>query len=298
MENKKSFWTKNKKSILAILFIIIARFLINISYVIYNDINSKKAEKINNEKEIQYNIDVNRFDILIPKGEYKAIKSKNFSYDYDQNFEKEFKAQSELLTFNKDINTKYSDYIITKDSTYLKLNINNEQYILKYPVPLSDNQLTNLRNWVSKDEGLSILPFNDGIYCLVQTSNYSYIINTETGEVTANLGNGYESFKINIYTDKLECIDNMTSNTLIYDKNGELEEEIEASPPVTILELVPLTLVIASTIAIPILINSIILRSIKNKIIKVLSTILITIFTIFILFIYILILFGALVLLK
>lgn len=298
MENIKSFWTKNKKSILAILFIIIARFLINISYIIYNDINSKKAEKINNEKEIQYNIDVNRFDILIPKGEYKAIKSKNFSYDYDQNFKKKFKAQSELLTFNKDINTKYSDYIITKDSTYLKLNINNEQYILKYPVPLSDNQLTNLRNWVSKDEGLSILPFNDGIYCLVQTSNYSYIINTETGEVTANLGNGYESFKINIYTNKLECIDNMTSNTLIYDKNGELEEEIEAFPPVTILELVPLTLVIASTIAIPILINSIILRSIKNKIIKVLSTILITIFTIFILFIYILILFGALVLLK
>ena len=295
MENKKSFWTKNKKILLAILFIIIGRFLINISYIIYNDIKQKRTEKINNEKEIQYNIDVNRFDVHISKGEYEAVKSKTFSYNYDQNFEKEFKTQSELLTFNKDIDTKYSDYIITKDSTYLKLNINNEQYILKYPVPISDNQLTNLRNWISKDEGLSILPFNDGIYCLVETSNYSYITNTETGQVTANLGNGYESFKINIYTDKLECID-LSSNTIIYDKNGELEEEIEAFTGLSIIDVIIITLNIGTIIAIPILINLIVLRNIKNKIIKVLSIILTTCFTIFVILMYLLILFVGLIL--
>ena len=295
MENKKSFWTKNKKIILSILFIIIGHFLINISYIIYNDINQKRTEKINNEKEIQYNIDANRFDIFIPKGEYKAVKSKAFSYNLDQNFEKEFKAQSELLTFNKDIDTKYSDYIITKDSTYLKLNINNEQYILKYPVPLSDNQLTNLRDRIHKNEDLSVFPFNDGIYCLVQSSNGSYIINTETGKETTNIEDDYESFKINIYTDKLECERYLNGDTFIYDKNSGFEERIKVLP-LSIIDVIFITLSTGTIIAIPILINLIVLRNIKNKLIKILSILLTIGFTILIILIYLFILFAGLIL--
>lgn len=215
-----------EKGVKLILIIIASCILINISINTYNSINQKKLIKESEERRENYKSNRMRFAIKINTGEYKIIDyGENYLLDNEDGL-KLFDKASEFI-YLEEVNTKYSEYIITEKTTYVCADIEyKENYMqyLEYPVPISDNKLNNLRSFMREtdNDSLEVIPFNDGIHCFVSGKSEQYILNIENKELLWTRGSYYESPIFDPVTDTLTCGGDLSATDYVFNKYGDL----------------------------------------------------------------------------
>lgn len=215
-----------EKGVKLILIIIASCILINISINTYNSINQKKLIKESEERRENYKSNRMRFAIKINRGEYKIIDyGENYLLDNEDGL-KLFDKASEFI-YLEEVNTKYSEYIITEKTTYVCADIEyKENYMqyLEYPVPISDNKLNNLRSFMREtdNDSLEVIPFNDGIHCFVSGKSEQYILNIENKELLWTRGSYYESPIFDPVTDTLTCGGDLSATDYVFNKYGDL----------------------------------------------------------------------------
>lgn len=222
-----------EKGLKLILIIIVSCILINVSINVYHSIKQKKLIKESEERRENYKSNRMRFPIKINAGEYKVIDySENYLLDNEDGL-KLFDKASEFI-YLEELDTKYSEYIITENTTYVCVDIEYEEnymQYLEYPVPISDNKLINLRNFMreTNNDSLEVIPFNDGIYCFVSGKSDQYILNIENKELLWTRGHYYESPIFDPVTDTLTCGGDLSATDYVFNKYGELIETKEYS---------------------------------------------------------------------
>lgn len=252
--------------------VIILCYLANIGINFYDEFNQKRLAK---EYELRYEKEqemIMRFDINIEAGEYDFLKD-NLSYIYyvEGGFDNAFNAVCDQISIERDINTKYSEYVLTQDASYIYVDINNEFYSIKYPLPLSSSQLMNLSNILGENEKMEVFPFNDGIHCLISLDGENHIINIENGQILWTRGGYYESPRVNIFSDTLECGGDLSANTYIFNKYGELIKTVK--PKADYIGLGKSILNIFSSIIVILIIKNIIKFNVRNNIAKTVGNI-------------------------
>lgn len=212
----------SKKSILLIISIVCS-FLIIIVCNIYNYINQNRLTYEADKRYEEYLNNVMRFPVEIKSGEYCSIDyGDKFLLDEDY-LDKKFEASSKRI-FIDGGNINYSEYVITNDTSYIAIYIGNEIKFIEHSVPISDIYLKNLKDFMREinDNSISVFPFNDGIYCFISTNEQQYIFNIELGKIIWTRGTYYESPIVDIFNDTLECGGDLSANTYIFNKYGEL----------------------------------------------------------------------------
>ena len=280
---------KLKKGVIIIGIIITSCLLIKLASNVYKNINQKRLYKEAELSREKYRSDVMRFDVHIEKGQYKYVEGNLiFSYNKGENFDITFDEDSENMNIYENIDTKYSEYVITENKSYISINIDNQVKVMEHKVPISSDNLSNLRSFMKSENSNSIhiFPFNDGSYCLIRTDKNQYIMNIETNEILWTRGGYYESPRVNIYNDTLSCGGDLSAKTYVFNKYGELIKT--KKPIVNYVSLISNIIVVFGTLCILFIIQRIIKLSAKNTGLRVIANlaiailmILIVIFTIF-----------------
>lgn len=264
---------RKENGVKAILIIIVACLLINIGISTYNSINQKKLSIESQERRDNYKSNIMRFPIKISKGEYEVVDyGKNYLID-EENGLKLFKEAAENIYLNG-IDTKYSEYIVTEESTYVCVDIeyaDSYMVFIEHPVPISDNSLNNLRNFMREidDDSIMVLPFNDGIHCFVDGSIEQYIFNIESGELLWTRGCYYESPMYNPIEDTITCGGDLSATDYVFNKYGELIETKEYGKGFLILGIFNL----AAIFLILFIIQQMVHKNVKNIAIKIITNI-------------------------
>lgn len=266
----------NRKKVSLLAISIICSFLILIVCNLYDYINQNKLRDDADKRYQEYLNNVMRFPVEIKSGEYKSIDYGDIFLLNEDDYKK-FEIASKNIVINE-INTNYSEYIVTDDTSYIAIDIDDEIKFIEHSVPISDIYLKNLRDFMRKinDNSISVFPFNDGIYCLIDTNEEQYIFNIESGKIIWTRGSYYESPRVDIFNDTLECSGDLSTNTYIFNKYGDLIETIKPQFDYSGL--------IADIVKINILISTlfIIKRIFKLSITNILTKILVDIIIIFI----------------
>lgn len=272
---------KSKKTF-ALVIMIIGCFFIIISGTIYNYINQNKLRYEADKEHEEYLNKVMRFSVEIETGEYNSIDGGDIFLINEEDGDKRLTTVSKKIFIDK-ISTNYSNYIVTNDTTYIDISKGNETKYIEYPVPINSVYLKNLRNFMREinENSISVFPFNDGIYCLIGSNQEQYIFNIESGTVIWTRGGYYESPTVDILSDTLKCGGDLSANTYVFNKYGELVKTIK--PKVDYIDLIVNISKFIIIILVLIVIQEVVKSNIKNNIIKNLLNILI-IFIIILLF--------------
>lgn len=203
--------------------IIVSSFLIIIGGNLYNYINQNRLIYEANKRHKEYLNNVMRFPVEIKGGEYRSIDYGDIFLLNEDDGDKKFEAASKKI-FIDEINANYSEYVITNDTSYIAINIGSEIKFIEHSVPISSIYLKNLKDFMREinDNSINVFPFNDGIYCFISTNEQQYIFNIELGKIIWTRGAYYESPIVDIFNDTLECGGDLSANTYIFNKYGEL----------------------------------------------------------------------------
>ena len=275
----------NRKKVSLLAISIICSFLILIVCNLYDYINQNKLRDDADKRYQEYLNNVMRFPVEIKSGEYKSIDYGDIFLLNEDDYKK-FEIASKNIVINE-INTNYSEYIVTDDTSYIAIDIDDEIKFIEHSVPISDIYLKNLRDFMRKinDNSISVFPFNDGIYCLIDTNEEQYIFNIESGKIIWTRGSYYESPRVDIFNDTLECSGDLSTNTYIFNKYGELIEIIKPQFDYIglIADISKINILISTLFIIKIMFKSII----TNILIKILVGIIITFIIISIFFLFV-----------
>lgn len=259
----------------AILIIIAACLLINIAISTYNSINQKKLIREAEERRDNYKSNIMRFPIEINEGEYKAVDyGENYLLN-EENGLKLFQESAEIIYLNE-VDTKYAEYIVTGDTTYVCADIeyaDSYMVFIEYPVPISDDELNNLRRFMREidDDSIMVLPFNDGIHCFVDGSAEQYIFNIESGELLWTRGCYYESPIYSPVKDTITCGGDLSATDYVFNKYGELIETKEFG--ITKGSLLLFMYNLTSVFLVLLIIQLMVHNNVKNVFIKVITNI-------------------------
>lgn len=262
-----------EKGLKLIQIIIASCILINISISTYNSINQKRLIKESETRRENYKINIMRFPIKINAGEYRVIDyGENYLLDNEDGL-KLFDEASERIYLGE-TDTKYSEYIITENTTYVCADIEYEEnymQYLDYPVPISDSKLINLRNFMREtdNDSLEVIPFNDGIHCFISGKSEQYILNIENEELLWTRGSYYESPIFDPVTDTLTCGGDLSATDYVFNKYGELIETKEYGKGSLILFMFNFTVFFLILFIIQKVVN----KNVKNIGIKVITNI-------------------------
>ena len=217
----------SKKNVLAIM-IIVCSFLIIIGGNLYNYINQNRLTYEADKRYEEYLNNVMRFPVEIKSGEYRSIDYGDIFLLNEDDSDKKFETASKKI-FIDGVNTNYSEYVITNDTSYIAINIANEIKFIEHSVPISNIYLKNLRDFMREinDNSINVFPFNDGIYCLINANEQQCIFNIESGKIIWTRGEYYESPTVDIFNDTLKCGGDLSANTYIFNKYGELIKTIK-----------------------------------------------------------------------
>lgn len=270
------------KKTFALVIMIIVCFFIIISGNIYSYINQNKLRYEADKEYEEYLNKVMRFPVEIEAGEYNSIDGGDIFLINEEDGDKRLTTVSKKILIDK-ISTNYSNYIVTNDTTYIGINIGNKTKYIEYSVPINSIYLKNLRDFMRQinENSISVFPFNDGIYCLIGTNQEHYIFNIELGKSIWTRGGYYESPTVDIFNDTLKCGGDLSANTYVFNKYGELIKTI--NPKVDYVDLIVNISKFIIVILVLIAIQGMVKSNIKNNIIKNLLNILI-IFIIIIVF--------------
>lgn len=255
------------KKAFALVIMIIVCFFIIISGNIYNYINQNKLRYEADKKYEEYLNKVMRFPVEIETGEYNSIDGGDIFLINEEDGDKRLTTVSKKI-FIDEINTNYSKYIVTNDTTYIDINIGNETKYIEYSVPINSIYLKNLRDFMRQinENSISVFPFNDGIYCLIGANQEEYIFNIELGTIIWTRGGYYESPTVDIFNDTLKCGGDLSANTYVFNKYGELIKTI--TPQANYIDLIMNISKFIILILVLLAIQSMIKSNIKNNIIK------------------------------
>lgn len=217
----------SKKNVLVIM-IIVSSFLIIIGGNLYNYINQNRLIYEANKRHKEYLNNVMRFPVEIKGGEYRSIDYGDIFLLNEDDGDKKFEAASKKI-FIDEINTNYSEYVITNDTSYIAINIGSEIKFIEHSVPISSIYLKNLKDFMREinDNSINVFPFNDGIYCFISTNEQQYIFNIKSGKIIWTRGSYYESPTVDIFNDTLKYGGDLSTNTYIFNKYGELVKIIK-----------------------------------------------------------------------
>ena len=274
----------NRKKVSLLAISIICSFLILIVCNLYDYINQNKLRDDADKRYQEYLNNVMRFPVEIKSGEYKSIDYGDIFLLNEDDYKK-FEIASKNIVINE-INTNYSEYIVTDDTSYIAIDIDDEIKFIEHSVPISDIYLKNLRDFMRKinDNSISVFPFNDGIYCLIDTNEEQYIFNIESGKIIWTRGSYYESPRVDIFNDTLECSGDLSTNTYIFNKYGDLIETIKPQFDYSglIADIVKINILISTLF----IIKRIFKLSITNILIKILVDIIIIFIIILVFFLF------------
>lgn len=274
----------NRKRVSLLAISIVCSFLILIVCNLYDYINQNKLRDDADKRYQEYLNNVMRFPVEIKSGEYKSIDYGDIFLLNEDDYKK-FEIASKNIVINE-INTNYSEYIVTDDTSYIAIDIDDEIKFIEHSVPISDIYLKNLRDFMRKinDNSISVFPFNDGIYCLIDTNEEQYIFNIESGKIIWTRGSYYESPRVDIFNDTLECSGDLSTNTYIFNKYGDLIETIKPQFDYSglIADIVKINILISTLF----IIKRIFKLSITNILIKILVDIIIIFIIILVFFLF------------
>ena len=274
-----------RKKIDLLAISIVCSFLILIVCNLYDYINQNRLRDEADTRYQEYLNNVMRFPVEIKRGEYKSIDYGDIFLLNEDDYKK-FEIASKNIVINE-IDTNYSEYIVTSDTSYIAIDIDDEIKFIEHSVPINDIYLKNLRDFMRKinDNSISVFPFNDGIYCLIDTNEEQYIFNIESGKIIWTRGSYYESPRVDIFNDTLECSGDLSTNTYIFNKYGELIEIIKPQFDYIglIADISKINILISTLFIIKIMFKSII----TNILIKILVGIIITFIIISIFFLFV-----------
>lgn len=269
---------RSKKTFALVIMIIVCFFII-MSGNIYNYINQNKLRYEADKEYEEYLNKVMRFPVEIETGEYNSIDGGDIFLINEEDGDKRLTTVSKKIFIDK-ISTNYSNYIVTNDTTYIDISMGNETKYIEYLVPINSVYLKNLRNFMREinENSISVFPFNDGIYCLIGANQQQYIFNIELGTIVWTRGGYYESPTVDILNDTLKCGGDLSANTYVFNKYGELIKTI--TPQIDYIELIVNISKFIIVILVLIFIKSMIKSNVKNNIIKNLVNIFIILITI------------------
>lgn len=263
------------KKEVVLVWSIVCFFLVIISNNIYDNINQKRLRYEADKRSEEYRSKVMRFPVEIKSGEYITIDSGDIFLLGEEDGDKKFQMASKKM-FIDEMNTSYSQYVITKDTSYIAINIENEFKFIEHSVPINHISLMNLRNFMEEinDTSINVFPFNDGIYSLIHTNENQYIFNIESGEIIWTRGAYYESPTVDIFEDTLKCGGDLSANTYVFNKYGELIKTIK--PQIDYIDFIADIITFALVILMLIIIKKILSSNIKITAIRFLVNIIIT----------------------
>lgn len=274
----------NRKKVSLLAISIVCSFLILIVCNLYDYINQNRLRDDADKRYQEYLNNVMRFPVEIKSGEYKSIDYGDIFLLNEDDYKK-FEIASKNIVINE-INTNYSEYIVTDDTSYIAIDIDDEIKFIEHSVPISDIYLKNLRDFMRKinDNSISVFPFNDGIYCLIDTNEEQYIFNIKSGKIIWTRGSYYESPRVDIFNDTLECSGDLSTNTYIFNKYGDLIETIKPQFNYSglIADIVKINILISTLF----IIKRIFKLSITNILIKILVNIIIIFIIILVFFLF------------
>lgn len=274
-----------RKKIDLLAISIVCSFLILIVCNLYDYINQNRLRDEADTRYQEYLNNIMRFPVEIKRGEYKSIDYGEIFLLNEDDYKK-FEIASKNIVINE-IDTNYSEYIVTSDTSYIAIDIEDEIKFIEHSVPINDIYLKNLRDFMRKinDNSISVFPFNDGIYCLIDTNEEQYIFNIESGKIIWTRGSYYESPRVDILNDTLECNGDLSTNIYIFNKYGELIETIKPQFDYIglIADISKINILISTLFIIKIMFKSII----TNILIKILVDIIITFIIISIFFLFV-----------
>lgn len=207
---------------------IVCFFIMIISCNLYSYINQNRLSYEADKRYEEYLNNVMRFPVEVKSGEYNSIDYGDIFLLNEDDGDKKFEIASKNI-FIDGTNTNYSQYVITSDTSYIAINIGSEIKFIEHSVPISNIYLKNLRDFMREinDNSINVFPFNDGIYCLIETNEEQYIFNIESGKIIWTRGAYYESPTVDIFDDTLRCGGDLSSNTYVFSKYGELIKTIQ-----------------------------------------------------------------------
>lgn len=231
--------SKNKKKLMIIFLMILVGFILFINKSIVGKAATSKLHKTIDFET--YSEDMMRFDLPLKSGNYKFMKSKDSPFfecshlEEAYNKDKEFSENSKSL-YLENANIKYGKYLFTPNKEYIYTKINNEFGWIKCTVPINEEYKNYIQEFfISKSGNKKIrfiiaLPLNDTNFVLANEGteeSEQYMLDLQSEKITWTRGNYYESPYINFKTDMLECGGDLSSKTYIFNKLGELIEEIQ-----------------------------------------------------------------------
>ena len=142
--------------------IIITLIIMIISLNIYKSINQKNTYKKAELVAQEYRNNIMRFPVDIKSGTYITFDTFNYYNIFEESLESFNNGLKEIVL--EDISTKYSEYIVTRETTYLKVNINDEVIFVEYKLPIDKDYIKNLRTFLEDVGGwaINVFHFNDG----------------------------------------------------------------------------------------------------------------------------------------
>lgn len=196
---------------------------LNIFESIISSNNSKKSEL----RAEEHRNNIMRFPVDIKSGKYIMFDYSDEYYIFDESLERFNESLKEI--YLEDISTKYSEYIITRQTSYLAIKINDEIKFIEHEVPINKDYIKILRNLLEEEGGwaINIFPFNDGEYALINPAGRQFSFDIKNSTKLIGFGGKYESPSINVLNDTLEASGDLSATTYVFDKKGELLEEKE-----------------------------------------------------------------------
>lgn len=219
MLQKKKF----NKEIISKIFLILFLLVICLGYMYYIYPEYKLNRQMKN-----YEQDVMRFDLHLDAGEYEFIPYEGFwegKHLYDDE-ETEIQKQTTII-YTDTIDLKFSEYVLTKDTEYMKINLNGVDGWIKGTIPiLNEDNKVFIRHFIYKylsrgANSITVSPFNDISFVLISDEGGQRILDLDNEKVTWYGGAYYECARVDIYSDTLYCGGDLSSRTYYFNKYGE-----------------------------------------------------------------------------
>ena len=220
--NKTRRFNTGKSIVLLILILVLFLLITGILIIGIDKIQGNDHE----EYMKNYDQDVMRFDLYLNQGQYEFIPNENFwnrvhLYDDEKN---EIDKQSIIISL-QDSNLKFSEYVLTENAEYMKVNIDDINGWIKWTIPtLDEDSKVFIRSFISKsgnDNSIEVFPFNDDNFILIYTNAGAKILDLNNKKINWFGGGYYESVKVDIYSDTISCKGDLSSKTYYFNKYGE-----------------------------------------------------------------------------
>ena len=219
-----------KKVFKLLLIYLISIILVNIIYVVGDDINQKRLISKTQKYSQNYSEKVMRFKTNINSGTYNFIDEKSSSYVSGfKQFDNEFRQNSIELSISKNTVITYSEYIITDKFEYFYVSIGERKGWIKCNLPTDKKKIDYLKGFISGSTDIEVFPFNSGTYALISGNTEQYIVNLDNKQITWTRGSYYESPRVNIDSDTLICGGDLSSTTYEFSKDGKLIRSYNAN---------------------------------------------------------------------